>query len=302
MKFRDLFYLNKSDRNSVIFLVIIVAIVLAVLIFSGEDNKKQLADDKDDTEIVYPLRKKEFRKSSRRIIDDEPIACEEQKVVLTKFDPNTADSSLLLSLGLSRWQVRNIYKYRASGGVYKKKSDFARLYGLTVKKYRELEPYIVISDDYRDASTLFQDKEVERDTVKYPIKIKEGTHVYLNVSDTTQLKKVPGIGSAYARAIVNYGNRLGGYVDISQLMEIEGFPKESLEYFELSPISVKKININRESVSKMKRHPYITFFMAKGIADHRRLNGPISDISQLKFIKDFSPKVIEKLRPYVEYK
>ena len=32
--------------------------------------------------------------------------------------------------------------------------DFARLYGLTRKQYRELEPYITIGDDYEPASTL----------------------------------------------------------------------------------------------------------------------------------------------------
>ena len=71
------------------------------------------------------------------------------------FDPNTADSSQLLRLGLQPWQVRNILKYRAKGGVYREPTDFARVYGLTVKQYRELEPYIRISPDYRPASEVY---------------------------------------------------------------------------------------------------------------------------------------------------
>ena len=47
------------------------------------------------------------------------------------FDPNTADSTQLLRLGLQPWQVRNIYRYRARGGIYRTREDFARLYGLT---------------------------------------------------------------------------------------------------------------------------------------------------------------------------
>ena len=61
------------------------------------------------------------------------------------FDPNTADSTQLLRLGLKPWQVRNIYKYRAHGGIYRTPEDFARLYGLTVKQYRELEPFFRLS-------------------------------------------------------------------------------------------------------------------------------------------------------------
>src|SRR3712207_9469155 len=38
--------------------------------------------------------------------------------VLFDFDPNTADSTQFLALGLRPWQVRNIYKYRAKGGIY----------------------------------------------------------------------------------------------------------------------------------------------------------------------------------------
>ena len=304
MKFRDLIYLNKSDRNSLIILVAVIVIVLvALIVLNGDNNDKEENVAKEKSEFMYPKSRKYIR--SRNYYsnsDDMPIDCDEaQKIILKKFDPNTADSTTLLGLGLSRWQVRNIYKYRAHGGIYKKKSDFAKLYGLTIKQYRMIEPYIVISDDYNDASTLFKDEVAVRDTVKYPVKMKEGEYVYLNVSDTTQLKKVPGIGSAYARAIISYGNRLGGYVDVSQLLEIEGFPKESIKYFEVSKTKIKKININKESISKMRRHPYITFFMAKAIADYRRLNGPLEDIGQMKLNKEFPAEVISKLRDYVTY-
>ena len=299
MKFRDLIYLNKSDRNSLMILVSVVAVVLAVLVFS-DDKPEKTAVRKEKSEYINHKSRGYARSETRRNTDDMPIGCDDERhITLQKFDPNTADSTVLLGLGLSRWQVRNIYKYRAHGGVYKKKSDFAKLYGLTVKQYRTIEPYIVISDDYKDAATLF--KEEPRDTLKYPVKMKEGEHVLLNASDTAQLKKVPGIGSGYARAIISYGQRLGGYVRVEQLMEIDGFPEESLRYFEVSAKPVRKINVNKESVSKMSRHPYITFFMARTIADYRRLNGPISDISLLKLNKEFTPDVISRLRDYIEY-
>ena len=42
---------------------------------------------------------------------------EERRTELFAFDPNTADSTALLRLGLRPWQVRAIYRYRARGGV-----------------------------------------------------------------------------------------------------------------------------------------------------------------------------------------
>lgn len=43
---------------------------------------------------------------------------------------------------------------------------------------------------------------------KYP----EGTLVDLSEADTTELKKIPGIGSGIARMIVAYRKRLGGFM------------------------------------------------------------------------------------------
>ena len=218
------------------------------------------------------------------------------------FDPNTADSTQLLRLGLQPWQVRNIYKYRARGGIYRKKEDFARLYGLTVKDYRRLEPYIRISADYLPASTLVGEREhYVRDTVTYPVKLTETEHVVLNTADTNQLKKVPGIGSYYAKEIVRHGQWLGGYVSVDQLDEIDQFPQEAKKYFVISHPQTRKVNINKLSLQELRRHPYINFYQAKAITDYRRLQGRINSLDDLRFSPDFTDEAIRRLQPYVEY-
>lgn len=237
--------------------------------------------------------------------NDRPIqyyATESQQVERFPFDPNTADSTQLLRLGLQPWQVRNIYKYRAKGGIYRQKEDFARLYGLTVKQYRELEPYIRISNDYLPASTLVgKRQQPERDTLRYPVKIQADEHVILNTADTTQLKKVPGIGSYYASEIIRHGQRLGGYVNVDQLDEIEDFPQASKQYFVIANAHPKRLNINRLTLQQLRRHPYINFYQAKAITDYRRLHGDIKSLNELRLSKDFSDEVIHRLEPYIEY-
>lgn len=237
-----------------------------------------------------------------------------QAVERFPFDPNTADSTQLLRLGLQPWQVRNIYKYRAHGGIYRKKEDFAQIYGLTVKQYRELEPYIRISKDYLPASTLVGNRgnaneAVDRKTVsegrdstlQYPVKIGENEHVALNTADTMELRRVPGIGPYYAKEIVRRGKWLGGYVSVDQLDEIENFPQEAKKYFVIQHASPKKLNVNRLSLQELRKHPYINYYMAKTIVDYRRLHGPIKSLEDLRLSKDFPPEVIKKLTPYVEY-
>jgi DNA uptake protein ComE-like DNA-binding protein len=199
--------------------------------------------------------------------------------------------------------VRNIYKYRAAGGIYRKKEDFARLYGLTVKEYRELEPYIHISADYLPAATLVKEEAAAqpRDTLRYPVKLTEGETVDLSTCDTTQLRRVPGIGSYFARRIVQYRSQLGGFVSLSQLDEIEGFPQDAKAYLTIGSAPPHKLNLNKLSIDELKRHPYLNFYQARDIVDYRRRHGPLHSLQDLSLLRDFPPEVISRLQPYVEF-
>ena len=303
--------MNRNDR-----IVLIAAAVLGVLVLTGiyllgggEDRgqKEEVRGKKEHRYVPY-------------------AAIPSQQPETFYFDPNTADSSQLLRLGLRPWQVRNIYKYRAKGGIYRKKEDFARLYGLTIKDYRRLEPYIRISADYQPAVSLF--KKAQRGERKermdnkapllqnkaplsenkapllkeaYPVKIKAGEHLVLNTADTSQLQRVPGIGKYYAKEIVRYGNWLGGYVSVDQLDEIDQFPKEAKKYFVVQQAHPKKLNVNKLTLQQLRRHPYLNFYQAKAITDYRRLHGRIEDIRQLRFSSDFTEDDFQRLTPYVEY-
>jgi DNA uptake protein ComE-like DNA-binding protein len=295
MKLRDFFYVQRSDREVIIVLLLVMAVALGILFATGGDEQTPASALADSTLTTTP------EGDTSRV----PIyyKVEEQATELFAFDPNKADSTQLLRLGLQPWQVRNIYKYRAAGGVYRKKEDFARLYGLTVEKYRQLEPYIRISSDYAPASTLFaDDAPVPRpDTLRYPQKLSEGEMLDLNAADTTLLRRVPGIGSYYARRIVQYRKRLGGFVSLQQLDEIDQFPAEAKAYFTISTEQVQRLKINDLTLDELKRHPYINYYQARAIVDYRRQHGRISDLSDLRLLRDFPEQAIERLRPYVVY-
>ena len=290
---RRFFYIHRSDRRVIITLLCIVVVVLTAIVLTGGD---ETATDSSATD--------KKRHAQRRHYDNRPIdeGGPTRQVRLFPFDPNTADSTQLLQLGLQRWQVRNIYRYRRAGGIYRRPQDFARLYGLTAGQYRQLEPYIRISTDYQPASRLVEpEKPYVRDTLRYPVKIEQGQHVVLNTADTAQLRRVPGIGTYFANEIVNHGRFLGGYVSVDQLDEIPDFPQEAKQYFVISHPNPHRLNVNRLSLNELKRHPYINYYQAKAIVDYRRLHGRIENLRQLSLSKDFPPDAIRRLEPYIEY-
>ena len=292
---REFFYLQKSDRKVILSLLVVIVSVFTMICLTGGNDTSTATTQKNPPRSA--ARKNYYYASSPK------------KVERFTFDPNTADSTQLMRLGLQPWQVRNIYKYRAAGGIYRQPIDFAKLYGLTVKQYRELEPYIRISSDYLPASTLVKERanyspKTTKDTVvvyQRPMKIKATEHIVLNTADSTALTTIPGIGPYYARRIIQYGNRLGGYVSVEQLDEIDNFPTEAKQYLVINNPAPKKLNINQLSLNELRRHPYINFYMAKAITDYRRLHGTIKSLNELRLIKDFTPEAIKRLTPYVAY-
>lgn len=292
MKF---FYLQKSDRHVITWLLCIIVAAMAVIYFTDSRQEEEPLQEV----VAAKGSKSKYQKKTYTYNQGQPRQPE-----LFPFDPNTADSTQLLKLGLQPWQVVNIYKYRNAGGVYRKPRDFARLYGLTLKEYRRLEPYIRISEENLPADRYFYKYEPieERDTLKYPVKLQPEERVVLNRADTAQLRKVPGIGSYFARKIVEYRERLGGYYRVQQLLEIEDFPETAVNFFIIPDgTEFRKMNLNRLSLNELKRHPYINFYQAREIVDFRRLHGRIENLQQLSLSKDFPPEAIERLEPYVEY-
>ena len=138
--------------------------------------------------------------------------------------------------------------------------------------------------------------------MRYPVKLQPQERIVLNTADTAQLRKVPGIGHYFARKIVEYRERLGGYVSVQQLLEIEDFPDTAVNYFIIpDDTQLRKLNLNRLSLNELKRHPYISFYQARAIVDYRRLHGPLESLQQLSLSRDFPPEAIRRLAPYVEF-
>ena len=307
---KDFFYYY-SKNDCIAIAVLAVLIIAAIIFFSFFGGDKISANDVEKDSIALS--------AEETSADSTPYYNKEKRKVETfPFDPNTADSTQLLRLGLAPFQVRNIYRYRAAGGVYSRKEDFARLYGLTKGDYDRLAPYIRIADRFRPASdfvTSGNDDRVQGSKFKvqgsksadetaenraYTPKISKGEYVSVNTADTTELKRIPGIGPYYARQIVRYGKQLGGYVSKSQLLEIEGFPEEALEYITIEGTPTR-INLNKLTLSQLRKHPYINFYQAKEIVDLHRKNGSLKSLADLRFSRQFTANDLKRLEPYVEF-
>ena len=224
---------------------------------------------------------------------------DEIKIILQSFNPNTADSCTLVQLGFKPWQAKNILKYRAKGGKYRKAEDLKRLYGMTDSMYTALEPYIQIPQE----RTTGEQNQQDGSTKGYIQK--KDTILNLRTADTTELKMIRGIGSYRAKMIVRYREQLGGYARVEQMMEAKGMEKaiadSILPHFYIDSVVVEKLVVNRLRPEILSRHPYLSFEQAKAIYEYRRKRIRIKSADELKKIKELKEEDIEKLLIYLDF-
>lgn len=135
-------------------------------------------------------------------------------------------------------------------------------------------------------------------------KLTEGETISLNASDTADWKKIPGIGEVYSTRIVEYRDRLGGFVRKEQLMEVYGVDDELYAriapYIEMSG-SWRKVAVNKLEFKELLSHPYLSYKQVQAIMNLRRRKGDIVSIQELGMLDEFTSEDIYRLEPYLEF-
>lgn len=299
---KDFFYFSKTERQGIIVLVVLILGTCTISkVFSTHRAKEEMplndntAFEKEYSDFIASI---EEAKSNRTYSKDFHQTYSKQEVRLFPFDPNTADSVTLLSLGLPSWMVRNILRYRSKQGKFRRPEDFHKIYGLTEEQYQTLIPYIQISEKASEKDTVRLLTQ-QKDKNEYQVKYQPGIIIELNKVDTTELKKIPGIGSGYAKMIVNYRKQLGGFTDIKQLQEIHLKVEILRSWFSVDTNLISRINLNKVSLERMMYHPYINFYQAKVIVEYRKKKGKLSNLKQLSLYEEFTKEDLERISPYI---
>lgn len=217
---------------------------------------------------------------------------------LFRFDPNTASVDSLQLLGLGKYVVNNISKYRAKGGRFKNAKDLQKIYGMDSTIFEEIYPYI----DIKKSKFDFKSKEIKEKPIAYSKPKLELNSIDINRADTTEFKKLRGIGSVYANRIVKFRNSLGGYFSVDQIKDVWGI-SDSLyiaikPYFILNPDTVQKKNINLLTKEELVKHPYIDWKKAKVIQSYQKMHGDYKSMDDFKKMHGISEAFVDTLTHY----
>lgn len=168
-----------------------------------------------------------------------------------EFDPNSVSVEDLMRLGFSEKQARSIDNYRAKGGRFRRKSDFAKSYVVADSVYRRLESYIRIPQ------------------------------VDINTADSAMFDALPGIGPYFAAKMEEYRGRLGGYSFPEQLLDIYNFGEERFDGLKdlIECSEPPAYELWTLPADELRKHPYIRSRQAADAIVLYRENTPAGSLS-----------------------
>lgn len=259
-----------------------------------EENRKKTYSNYNSDKKTYTKNKptKSFKKKKafkNNIITER----------LFLFDPNKITKEKLIQLGFSERVTSTFLNYRNKGGKFYKKEDFKRVYGVTESDYELLEPFIEIEKrkyepQKKEAPKPIFAKEEEPESIKIDV----------NKATIEDWQKLRGIGPFYAKKIVNFREKLGGFSSIQQIGTTYGLKDSTFQiikpFLEVSPVS-QQIKINSASEDELKNHPYISWKQANIVVKYRNNHGHFNNKEDLKKVIVFSEEDLEKLTPYIDY-
>jgi len=215
-----------------------------------------------------------------------------QKLNPFVFDPNTITHEQWIAMGLSGKQAKVIENYRTKGGKFYKKEDFKKMYCISAAEYEILEPYIDIK--------LIRQEYPKKDFSKKETTISKTD---INSASIEDLKKIRGIGDYFAKQIVEYRIKLGGYFSTEQLLEIAKMDTARLHpllpYLEVNPKAIRKIDINKAGLDELKSHPYIGYNIALTLINYRIKHGNYAQLSDIKNVPLINDKNFKKISYYL---
>ena len=85
---------------------------------------------------------------------------------------------------------------------------------------------------------------------------------------------------------------------MEQLNEVEYCTPDMMKWFKLEEVYIRKLNINKVGLDKLRAHPYLNFYQAKVIIEHRKKRGNIKSVSLLSLYEEFTEKDLERLVYY----
>jgi DNA uptake protein ComE-like DNA-binding protein len=244
---------------------------------------------RDDLLKLYFIEKEKYMALRSFIqVDDRRASTAGSSADNIRVDVNDAGEEEWKELpGIGEVLSKRIVAYRDLKGGLDSIPQLLEVYGIT-------ESWL--SDNRH---RLWMSKAPDRSILAEPTPV---MRVDINRADSAQLDALPGIGPFVARQIIQYREKLGGFIDTTQLREVRGLREENLRLAMphlMITSTVRPLSLSNASQQELAMHPYIGSSLAAFIVSYRMRHGGFTSVDELRASFQVDEARLHKLRPYL---
>lgn len=300
--FKSHFWYSKSQRNGILFLLLLILILQAIYWFV--DFSLDDFQDANSPEIV----------SFQRQIDSlKVIEIESRKPKIYPFNPNFITDFKGEQLGMSIEEIDRLHTFRKQQKWINSTTDFKKVTKISDSLLAKISPYFKFPDWVKNRNKKQQyiiSSKVEKSHslyLKNKYKNRKPTTTNINQATAEDLTIVSGIGEKISKRIIKYRSKLQGFSFENQLYEVWGLDKtvadKVLQTFKIiEKPTIEKINVNTATFKQVLRNPYVDYELCKKIFNFRDEVAELQDISELKEIENFPLEKYDRIVLYLEAK
>lgn len=222
------------------------------------------------------------------------------KKLWKRCNPEALTAADWQRLGLSPKQAASLLRYKDKYGLHSL-SQMQQIRVLPSELLHQISDSLYF-EPTQNAKTSVVDQEEKALQEKRQEARGQFDKLDINSATEVMLVALPGLGAYTAAKIIAYRERLGGFLALDQLQEIQGIKPEILQkvlpYLMLEQ-GVKRMSINEVSYETLKQHPYLTWNQANSIIKMRKQKGLFKEIKELKESVLIDDDTYKKLLPYV---
>lgn len=286
-KFKSHFVFSKQQRNGIFLLLLLIVIFQCVYFFIDFPSEAIAVDDevfKAYKAEIDSLRMAEAKKKAPKIFP---------------FNPNYITDYKGYALGMSTSEIDKLLAFRAQNKWVNSVKKFQEVTQVSDSLLDTISPYFKFPEWVTNANSQKVSKKTYSNVLKtYAQKVD------LNTATPVQLQKVYGIGEKLSKRIVNYRNKVSGFVNTVELLDVYGLTPEVIDNVEKefavkTPRAISTVDLNSATREELVAIKHIDYEIAHLILEQRTLRGGLISIGDLMKIEGFPTDKIEIIKLYL---
>ncbi|CAM1333824.1 ComEA family DNA-binding protein [Tenacibaculum aestuariivivum] len=292
--FKSHFWYHKRQRDGVLFLILIIIILQIFYVFVDFSSNKKVEIAPGEL-VVFESAIDSLKK----------IVLESKKSKKYYFNPNYITDYRGYQLGMTVQEIDRLHKYRKQHKFINSACEFQKITKISDSLLSEISSQFKFPEWVVKRNKL---KQQRYSSVVNFVNENEGLKIStddINQASQKDLELISGVGKLISQRIIKYRNRLQGFSYKSQLYEVWGVNKETinkvLKVFKIykKPV-IKRININTASFKELLKNPYINYELCKNIFEYRDEVAELQNISEIKNIDGFPVDKYDRIVLYLK--